>query len=117
VNKYLKGFINAILELGIGFVGLLVSLSVMVMSFLYYPDVMTRVDEAMGANLSWGWNWSWNWLLASTPLVFLLITLGLSLFVFFFTIKLIGTFDIEKVIAKLRAEFSLKKKEAQDGQG
>jgi len=114
VNKYLKGFINAILELGIGFVGLLVSLSVMGMGFIGYPDVMTRVAELLGENPSW---WAWNLFPGSIPLVFLLVTFGLSLFVFFFTIKLIGTFDIEKVIDKLRAEFSLKKKEAQDGQG
>ena len=115
MNKYLKGFINFIISIAIGIVGVLVSLNIWFMSLLFFPEVATKVDGTLGANPSW---FALNLFPGLIPLFYVLIGLSLCIFIMFNTIKLMKKFDIGKIIDAIRIDFNsnkAKRKEAKNG--
>jgi len=107
MNKYLKGFINSIIMLAIGFVGLLFSINVWLMGLLFFPEVATKVYGVLDSNPSWS---IWNLFPGLIPLFYLLTMITLFLFILFKTIKLAKNFDIEKIVNAIRTDFNSSKK-------
>ena len=94
MNKYRKGFLNCIIGLVIGCVGMLISLSIWMLFLLFLPELATKVDGILGSNPSW---FAWNIFPGTIPFFYLLSGIALPTFVMFKTIKLIKKLDIDKI--------------------
>lgn len=94
MNKYLRGTINILVGLAIGFVGLLFALNIQVGGYLFFPDIVMRVDSIIVPSLPAWWI---GFVPGTIPLFFLITTLGFSIFIMFGVIKFIKKFDIEKI--------------------
>ena len=111
MHKYLKGPINSIIGLVILFVVALFVWNVIVAGFLFYPDVMTRVDE-FAINAPSGLKHFFIYFVPGLlPLFYLLLTVFvIPMFCVFKTIKLVNKIDIEKAITATKVFMTIKKK-------
>ncbi len=97
MNKYLRGVLNCIIMLGIGYAGLLFSCIISIAGYIFFPHLVMYVSQVMVTNPVW-----WSFVPATIPCAFIFIALGFSLFVLFRTIILIKNFDIENIINYFR---------------
>ncbi len=104
MNKYLKGFVKFIISCAICFVGGLFSLNILAAGFIFYPDILTRVDQVLIEYQSFSSAGAVGFLtddgimffiIGFLPLFFLLVTLVLGIFFFFQTIRLTQKVDIK----------------------
>lgn len=100
MNKYLKGLLNSIIGLAIGFVGLLFSLNILAMGYIFFPQVAIQVDQLMISNPIW---WK-DFIPGTLPLFFLLTIMGFSVLSMFITIKLMKKVDVEKIVNAIQKE-------------
>ena len=100
MNKYLKGVLNCIIELAIGFVGLLFSLNILIAGFIFFPPIVILVDQVMLSNPVW---WK-DFVPGALPIFFIFTALSFSILSMFLTLKLINKFAIEKIIKAVRED-------------
>ena len=109
MGKYLVGFLNLIIVLAITFIGLLFSLNILVAGFIFFPYVVTGVDQYLISNPVPVW-WT-QFVPGALPTVFLLVVLYFTFFIMFKVIKLIKKVDVEKIISAMQRDFRSQKKE------
>ena len=52
MNKYLRYFLDAIIKLSVAFVGFLLSLNILALGYVAFPELVIRVDEIFRSNPS-----------------------------------------------------------------
>ena len=95
MNKYLKGFLNLLIMLWVGFVGFLLSLNVLATGFIGFPWLIMETDKVFLSTSNPPW--LYHLVPGPLPIFFLLAMLTLSIFSMYKTIWLIKRVDSEKI--------------------
>lgn len=119
MNKYLKGFLNSIIQLAIGFVGGLFSFNILAVGFIFFPDIVMRTDQALMGYLAISnvgvfegvLNGVVRFAFSCLPLCFILVMLSVCVSSLFFTIWLVQKVDIEEIVAGIVGSDKAKPKE------
>ncbi len=104
MNKYLKGFLNCVIVLVVGFIGLTFSMSALAMGSMFFPDILIKADQYLSvyhSPISIGERMV-CFFIPLMPLCFLLTVLAVSALLMFITVRLMKRVDIEKIIAKIK---------------
>lgn len=97
MNKYLKGFINTIIMLVIGIIGVLFTLNLWFLGMLFVDEVVAKVVGVLDANVNPIWL-ARNIFPGLIPFFYVLVVTIFLIYGLFKTITLMQKVDIERII-------------------
>ena len=99
MRKYIKSLINGMIKVGCVLVGVLFSANITVAGFLFFPDVMTKVDRLLGDNPS---GFAYIVIPGTLPLCYVLAFISFAVYLLFLAIKISKTIDIQYILDDMK---------------
>ncbi|GAH15709.1 unnamed protein product [marine sediment metagenome] len=94
MSKILRVVINGFIRVCTAFVGALISGNILVAGFIFFPDIVTKVDVILGPNPS---GFAYVLIPGTLPVFYVVAFLSFAVFIMFSTVRFVKDFDIQKI--------------------